>query len=103
MDKKAVFLPCRFGASSPQAIGVTGKQQTFRSKSPISPMAFRTKYKTFYVLVKNILYIYFIFILKTTYNFNESRPSKVILLSTVFNGTLFIINLVILNTNAPLS
>jgi len=25
MDKKAVFLPCRFGASIPQAIGVTRK------------------------------------------------------------------------------
>jgi len=25
MAKKAVFLPCRFGASSPQAIGVTRK------------------------------------------------------------------------------
>jgi len=25
MDKKAMFLPCRFGAPSPQAIGVTRK------------------------------------------------------------------------------
>jgi len=25
LDKKAVFLPCRFGTSSPQAIGVTCK------------------------------------------------------------------------------
>jgi len=25
MDKKVVFLPCRFGASSPQAISVTRK------------------------------------------------------------------------------
>jgi len=38
MDKKALFLPCCFGASSPQAIGVT---RIFRNRSD------NTYFKTF--------------------------------------------------------
>jgi len=45
-------------------------------------LLFATKYKTIYdwATEKNILYIYLIFILTTTYNLNESRKSIVILL-----------------------
>ena len=49
----------------------------------------------------------FIFILTTTYNLNERRRSIVMLLLTLFNGTLrIILNLVIMNikfTNGPLN
>jgi len=37
----------------------------------------------------NILYIVFIFILTTTYNLNESRPS-IVMLHKKINGTLFV-------------
>ena len=62
-------------------------------KSSISPIAFRAKIQNIFPLGywKNVLFIYFVFILTTTYNLNESGPSIVMLLYTVFNGTLFFI------------
>jgi len=74
-------------------------------KFPKLSIAFSAKLLNIFPLAtgKNILYIYFFFISTTTYNLNESRLSIVMLLQTVFNGTLlFILNLGILNTKAPL-
>jgi len=55
-------------------------------------LLFAPNYITFFhwATGQNILYIYLFFILTTLYNLNESRLSIIMLLQTVFNGTLYI-------------